>query len=227
MAKNITDSEMTMEQIETTETISADEIGTVSVDALAESKEKKEKVVNRVTMEDGTVIDFGARNQITSAVAMENRTITFNVIDGKIHTFNFKDLLDGLEDFYVSACLSAFRDKMKQIVAKLKQEDILEGLNKVYANLLAKEFSIRTEEKGIPELSYEQKAYAKYVVSKGKHEEWADLTDTNTIEAVMAEWQSLTVKQRNLIKKHPQIKILIGQMQLEDGTFDSEDELFG
>lgn len=189
-------------------------------DTSTEAPVKKEKVLNIVTMSDGTQANFGARAKVLSAIDLEDKQITFRVADGSIINWLPKEL-DNLSDFQLPVFLYGLLERVKSGLSSTKGLDkVAEVINKQIEAIDAGEFSIRAvSSTGAVELTLLQRAYAIAMSGvEGGNPKWANVEDTAVIEEVLEVWEGKTAVERNAIRRHPLVSTQINIMQLEAGT---------
>ena len=180
---------------------------------------KNEKVLNIVTMSDGTQANFGARAKVLSAIGLEDKQITFRVADGSIINWSPKEL-DNLTDFQLPVFLYGLLERVKSGLSSTKGLDkVAEVINKQIEAIDGGEFNIRAvSSTGAVELTLLQQAYAIAMsMVEGGNPNWANVQDTAVIEEVLAVWENKTAVERNAIRRHVLVSTQLNLMALEAG----------
>ena len=86
-----------------------------------EAATKKEVVKNMVTMEDGSVENFGSRSQLKSKMNLETKTITFKTITGKAINWVVGDV-EALSEFQLKVFMYGLLERVKGSLSGVKAE---------------------------------------------------------------------------------------------------------
>lgn len=193
------------------------EEATVTVTSTEVASTKKTRVINNVTMTDGSVKNFGERGKLLSSqVVHENGfDLTFHLITGEQIEFKHETTADSLTLEMAAFGAAA---KVKAATAGTKQEDLAAVVSAKLEEFKQGLFVTRAAggEVSTP-LSHIQTAYA---IVNG-----IDTTTTEGVATVNAVFAALNKQQRSALYSNPKIKLELVKIQMAKAQADLENSL--
>ncbi len=173
------------------------------------------KVERLVTLEDGSVVNFGARANVLVHSDNEAKVITFALSNGKKITWAAPEV-EGLTPFQVQVYLYGLAAKVKSSLAPLKDlADIEKAIAKQIASIDSGVFILKSNgREAVAKLTNLQKAYALVKSATTGFESWEDVDAAEVITEVIERWEALTVSQRNSIRKNAYVKLELARLDV-------------
>lgn len=178
---------------------------------------KKDRLV---TMQDGSVKNFGVRANLLTSVDAESGVITFDFFTGETIAFNAYTIegqtVETFTAFQKQVFVYGLLAKVKTALAPIKVEGLFEAVTKQLDAIAKAEFTTRGHAETVVGLSDLEKAYALAKVVQGDAPEYfSDLNDARTIEEVQAHFATLTTGGKNKLRNHPKVALELAKLRLE------------
>lgn len=172
------------------------------------------KVERLVTLEDGSVVNFGARANVLVHSDSETKVITFALSNGKKIVWTAPEV-EGLTPFQVQVYLYGLAAKVKSSLAPLKDlADIEAAIEKQIASIDSGVFILKSNgREAVAKLTNLQKAYASVKATTEGFESWANVDAPEVIEEVLTRWAAFTVSERNSIRKNAYVKLALAPLE--------------
>jgi hypothetical protein len=179
---------------------------------------KKDRLV---TMQDGSVKNFGVRANLLTNVDHETGLVTFDFFTGETISFNAYAIegqtVETFTAFQKQVFIYGLLAKVKTALAPIKVDGLFEAVTKQLDAIAKAEFSTRGHAETVVGLSDLEKAYALAKVVQGDAPEYfSDLTDVRTIEEVQAYFATLTTGGKNKLRNHPKVALELAKLRLEE-----------
>jgi len=197
--------------------INANEVGSVE-EVLAPVEAKKDRLV---TMQDGSVKNFGVRANLLTNVDHETGLVTFDFFTGETISFNAFGIegqtVETFTAFQKQVFVYGILAKIKTSLAPIKVDGLFTAVTKQLDAIAKAEFTTRGHAEAEVGLSDLEKAYALAKVVQGDAPEYfSDLADQRTIEEVQAYFATLTTGGKNKLRNHPKVALELAKLRLEE-----------
>lgn len=191
------------------------------------AKKDETKVPKVVTMEDGTSVNFGFRNNILSSFDVDTCVIQFKIITGQVVNWTPKIVaafteVNNLPDYTVNALkkitLYGLLAKIKNTLATVKVEELATHINKQIADIDEGKFAIRSyKEEGVATLEPIHRAYAavKAAVDPEHFGHWASLDSQEIIDEVVSTWEALPPSSKQINRRNSLIIMELAKLSTE------------
>lgn len=181
-----------------------------------EAATKKAVVKNMVDMEDGSTENFGSRSQLKSKMNLENKTITFKTITGKVINWVVADV-DALSEFQLKVFMYGLLERVKGSLSGVKADKLEEAINEGIADISKGEFVIRSlGSQTTAGLSMIMIAFAR---AKSQAEadfaHLADIENPEVISEIIALWDSKSAIEKRVARKDARIAYQLSQLEME------------
>ena len=181
-----------------------------------EAATKKAVVKNMVDMEDGSTENFGSRSQLKSKMNLENKTITFKTITGKVINWVVADV-DALSEFQLKVFMYGLLERVKGSLSGVKADKLEEAINEGIAAIGKGEFVIRSlGSQTTAGLSMIMIAFAR---AKSQAEadfaHLADIENPEVISEIIALWDSKSAVEKRVARKDARIAYQLSQLEME------------
>jgi hypothetical protein len=189
---------------------------------------KKEKVVRKVEMENGTTVDFGSRANLLTALDLEENTVTFLHSNGKVVVFKQEDIaatedeaafeFSKAPELVRKGFLYGVMERVKSSTGPIKAiEDIYTEVVKQVAAIKGGTFYIRSlagddEEVGLTELQHAY-ALAKAQLQPEQFAHWSNVEDETTIKEVSDLWETYTLKDKAKIRANAVVMLHLANLK--------------
>ncbi len=206
------------------ETIDANDVGTVEE---VIKPTKTPAVVRNVAMQDGSVVNFGARANLLTAT--DGNTLTFNFSDGKQIKWDVP-FVEGLTEFQQTVYLYGIAAKIKSSLAPVKFDDLEAAINKQIAAINEGNFSLRVAGEASTSLDNWAIAYAIVKAKEADFSHWVVNGEFNSTPEVVTEvatrWAGFSISEKNGLRKHAYIKLEKAKLDAVDAR-EAEEEVSG
>jgi len=183
------------------------------------------KEPRKVTMEDGTEVNFGTRMTVKAAFDEDTNEIRFNLLNGRVIKW-MPSFLPSLEGLVKTVSFYGLMERVKSVYGPIKELDkIEEAINRVISTIDSGVFPLRgSAEDSESELTIWQKAYA---LAKAQREpeqfaHWASVDNPQVIEEVLAKWETFSRANVQEIRRNHWVKHF--HLELEKASSDVAEE---
>lgn len=173
------------------------------------AKEVKEKVINMVTMVDGTKRNFGERGRLLSSseITKNGFSITFHVVTGEQVTFTYSQEAD-LPEIVAEMAAFGVAAKVKAATAGTETKDLVTVITAKKSEIEDGIFSTRgAAGEIVTPLNQLQTAYA---IANG-----IDVSGKDGIAQVNAVFAELSKEDKSALYKVPAIKLELAKLRLQ------------
>ena len=177
-----------------------------------------------VTMQDGSVVNFGVRGNVLQTIDAEAGTLEIKVITGEKITVEFNSLPENIK---VAAALAGVYTRVKSGLTNTDEAEIAGKIQTAIDALLAGNWSSRGTSEDEVELTEEMKYFAIAAASFDKFPFynaefapvvkkenglllWNDEVAQDIIEKISAIWDGFDRKQKNIVRKSQYFALVQG-----------------
>ena len=181
-----------------------------------ESTEKK--VVNNVTMEDGSVVNFGSRMTVRASFNEATNEIKFSLLNGKVITW-VPEIVASLEGMLKTIAMYGLLERIKTVYGPVKDLGKIETIiNRIIASINSGVFPLGRATSDEVELSTLQKAYALAKAQKEpeQYAAWVSIDNPTVIEEVLTVWDKFDRQAVQTIRRNPIVKYHLAQLEMKE-----------
>lgn len=171
---------------------------------------------NVVTLQDGTVIDFGARDNVRTEIQEVEGVAIFRFRTGEVIHWKMP-CLDNVEGLLRTAAIYGLTQRVKNNLSGKDKEALVSVVNTSIEDIDNGVFSSQFNgSSGIQVLTDLQAAFAivRSSIPEKEVPHWKDVEDPEVIKEVKSFWQDLTASQKGKISSNPSVKIQKAKLQV-------------
>jgi len=191
------------------QTITEEEVGTV--------EEVLTAVPARlVTLEDGSVVDFGVRANVLVDIDQETQTITFSLSNGRKISWVISGV-ESLSPFQIQVYLYGLASKVKSSLARFKDLVEVEAtIHKQIESINSGIFILRSGKEASLSLTNLQKAYAIVKSQEEAFASWVNVDSEEVIKEVLTRWETFDTSAKNSLRKNAYIKLEVSKLEVAE-----------
>ena len=169
-----------------------------------------------VTLEDGSVVDFGVRANVLVDIDQDTQVIAFALSNGKKISWVISGL-ENLTPFQVQVYLYGLASKVKSSLARFKDlTEVEAAIHKQIESIDSGVFILRSGKEASLSLSNLQKAYAIVKSQEEAFASWINVDSEEVIKEVLARWETFSTANKNALRKNAYIKLEVSKLEVAE-----------